>query len=277
MLAWAEKRICVTGGAGFLGSALVGALKERGAKEVFVPRSCHYDLTNMEGVKRLFRDGRPQVLFHLAAARTDKPGTSFYQNHMMGLQLIDMARQFELEKTVVVTCPQSPAAPTIAAQCQAYREQYGMDAIVLLPSELYGPGDHARHVPALIRRLLDAQEQDASEITCPGQADAPTSLLYVTDAARGVLDAAEQYASAVPCALHNGQPLPRRDFAAQIAQLCGYEGNLRWAEDNNNHQPAQTTVSITTAEAAREFGFQPQVGLMEGLQRTVSWCREHRQ
>jgi GDP-L-fucose synthase len=302
----AGKRICVTGGAGFLGSFVVEELERHGCREVFVPRRKDYDLTTTGGVERLFADARPQVLFHLAAlvggigANRRNPGRFFYDNAIMGIQLIEYARRHHVEKAIVVgtTCsypkftpvpfreealwdgyPEETNAPygiakkALLVQCQAYREQYGMNAIYLLPVNLYGPRDNfdldSSHViPALIRKCLEAKRSGAREIICWGDGSATRAFLYAADAAEGLVLAAERYDGADPVNLGTSQEVSIRELVELIVQLCGYTGRVVWDATQPNGQPRRC---LDTSRAEREFGFRARTTLTDGLAATLKW------
>ena len=305
----AGKRICVTGGAGFLGSFLVEELERRGCREIFVPRRREYDLTTAAGIERLFVDARPEVLFHAAAlvggigANRENPGRFFYENAIMGIQLIEYARRHGAEKTIVVgtTCsypkftpvpfreealwdgyPEETNAPygiakkALLVQCQAYREQYGMNAIYLIPVNLYGPRDNfdprSSHViPALIRKCLEARRSGAEEIVCWGDGSATRGFLYVADAAEALVLAAERYDGGEPVNIGGVEEIAVRDLVAAIAGLCGFTGRVVWDTSKPNGQPRRC---LDNSRAERCFGFRAKTSLADGLRAAVEWYRE---
>jgi GDP-L-fucose synthase len=303
------KKICVTGGAGFLGSFLLQTLERRGCREIFVPRIEDYDLTTTLGVERLFADARPEVLFHLAAvvggigANRSNPGRFFYDNAIMGIQLIEYARRSQVEKTIVVgtTCsypkftpvpfreealwdgyPEETNAPygiakkALLVQCQAYRQQYGMNAIYLLPVNLYGPRDNfdletSHVIPALIRKCLEAKHAGSKDIVCWGDGSATRAFLYAADAAEGLVLAAERYDGADPVNLGTEEEVSIRDLAETIARLCGYDGGIVWDTSQPNGQPRRC-LDISRAE--RYFGFRARTTMPEGLAATIQWYQQ---
>jgi GDP-L-fucose synthase len=305
----AGKRICVTGGGGFLGSFVVEELARRGCHDVFVPRRRDYDLTTTPGVEKLFADARPEVLFHLAAtvggigANRESPGRFFYENAVMGIQVIEYARRHGVQKIIVVgtTCsypkftpvpfreeslwagyPEETNAPygiakiALLAQCQAYRQQYGMNAIYLLPVNLYGPRDNfdprSSHViPALIRKCLDAKRSGAPSITCWGDGSATRAFLYAPDAAEGLVLAAERYDGADPANLGTGEEVSIRDLVETIAGLSDYQGKILWDASQPNGQPRR---SVDSSRAEQRFGFRAHTPLAEGLAATIAWYLE---
>jgi len=304
------KRICVTGGAGFLGSFLVEELARRGCREIFVPRRRDYDLTTTAGIERLFADARPEVLFHAAAlvggigANRENPGRFFYENAIMGIQLIEYARRHGVEKTIVVgtTCsypkftpvpfreealwdgyPEETNAPygiakkALLIQCQAYREQYGMNAIYLIPVNLYGPRDNfdprSSHViPALIRKCVEARRAGAQEIVCWGDGSPTRGFLYVADAAEALALAAERYDGAEPVNIGGAEEVAIRDLVETIAGLCGFTGRVVWDTSQPNGQPRRC---LDNTRAERCFGFRAKTAMREGLETTVAWYAGH--
>ena len=308
----ATKRVCVTGGSGFLGSFVVEELYRLGVRDIFVPRRADYDLTTAEGVRRMFAHARPDVLFHLAAlvggigANKENPGSFFYANAMMGIQLIEQARLSGVEKTIVVgtICAYPKFAPTpfsedslwdgypeetnapyglakkmLLVQCQAYREQYGINAIYLLPVNLYGPRDNfdprSSHViPALIRKCLEAKERSDSEIVVWGDGSPTREFLYAPDAAHGLVLSAQRYNGAEPVNLGSGDEISIRDLVETIAELCEFEGRVVFDETKPNGQPRRQ-LDVTRARAY--FGFTASTSLADGLRETINWYRASRE
>ncbi|HZO51354.1 MAG TPA: GDP-L-fucose synthase [Bryobacteraceae bacterium] len=308
MLDLTTKRICVTGGGGFLGSFVVERLRERGCGNIFVPRKRDYNLTKGDDVARLFADARPQVLFHLAAvvggigANRDNPGLFFYENSIMGIQLIEEARRTGVEKTIVAgticsypkfapvpfreddlwdgypeetNAPYGIAKKALLVQCQSYREQYGMDAIFLMPVNLYGPRDnfdlHTSHViPALIRKCLEAQAAGRDEIGVWGDGTPTREFLYVQDAAEGLIAGAERYSGGEPINLGSGSEISIRDLVELIARLCEFRGRIVWETDKPNGQPRRR---LDVSRAERLLGWRAAVSFEVGLKRTIEWYR----
>ncbi|MDB5073817.1 MAG: nucleoside-diphosphate-sugar epimerase [Candidatus Eremiobacteraeota bacterium] len=300
------KRILVTGGAGFLGGAVVETLRRRGCARIAVPRSRDFDLTDATAIDALFRRERPEVLIHLAAvvggigANRENPGKFFYENAIMGIQLIEHARRFSVEKTVVAgtvcaypklapvpfkeeslwdgypeetNAPYGIAKKALLVQCQAYREQYGMNAIYLLPVNLYGPRDNfdprSSHViPALIRKALEARDSGSDELVVWGDGSATREFLYVGDAAEGIVAATERYDGEAPVNLGSGEEIPIRELVELVAELCGFRGRVVWDTSKPNGQPRR---KLDTTRAEREFGWHAGTSLRDGLRRTIDW------
>jgi GDP-L-fucose synthase len=306
-----HQRIVVTGGAGFLGTHTVAALRAAGCRNVLVPRSRDYDLTREEAVERLFADLRPQVVIHLAAkvggigANRVKPGQFFYDNLMMGALLMEHARRASVAKLVTVgtvcsyprvvpipfreetlwdgypeptNAPYGLAKKMLLVQGQAYRQQYGLCSIFLLPTNLYGPGDatdpDASHViPALIGKCLDAIERGDDTITCWGDGSASREFLYVEDCARAIVLATERYDGDEPVNVGAGAECRIADLAALIAELTGFGGRIAWDASMPNGQPRR---ALDVSRAAERFGFRAAVELRDGLRRTIAWLRAER-
>jgi GDP-L-fucose synthase len=296
----------VTGGAGFLGQAVVEDLRSRGCAHITVPRSRDYDLTDASAIDALFRSVRPELVFHLAAvvggigANRDNPGRFFYENAIMGIQLIEYARRYAVEKTVVVgtvcaypkfapvpfkeetlwdgypeetNAPYGIAKKALLVQCQAYRAQYGMNAIYLLPVNLYGPRDNfdprSSHViPALVRKAVEARDAEAEELVVWGDGSATREFLYVDDAARGIVAAAERYDGEQPVNVGSGEELSIRELVGLITELVGFGGRIVWDTTKPNGQPRR---KLDTTRAEREFGWRAGMSLRDGLRRTIDW------
>lgn len=305
-----SKRICVTGGAGFLGSFLVQSLREAGCTDVFVVKHEEYDLTSEAAVKRLFEDARPEVLFHLAAvvggigANQANPGWFFYANAIMGIQLLEYARRYGVEKSIIIgtvcaypnlapipfheeslwegypevtNAPYGIAKKMLLVQCQAYRKQYGMNAIYLLPGNIYGPRDNfdvsSSHViPAMIRNMLEANARRAGEIVCWGDGTPTREFLYAEDAAQGILKAAQRYEGAAPVNLGSGEEISIKDLAELIAELCEYKGRITWDTSKPNGQPRR---KLDTTRAEHCFAFRAKTPLRDGLTETIAWYKKH--
>jgi GDP-L-fucose synthase len=305
------KRIVVTGGAGFLGSFVVEALRARGVRDVIVPRRRDYDLVDRAACARLVRDHRPEVVFHLAArvggigANRDNPGLFLFDNAMMGLQLIEECRLGGVEKVIVAgticaypkhapvpfredelwngypeetNAPYGMAKRLLLVQAQAYRDQYGLDTIVLFPVNLYGPRDNfdlrtSHVIPAMIRKCLTARDQGAREVRLWGDGTPTREFLYVEDAAEAFVLAAERYDDREPVNVGTGDEIAIRDLAHQIAAATGFEGELVWDASQPNGQPRRR---LDVTRARERFGFAAKVPFAEGLRRTVAWVCDAR-
>jgi GDP-L-fucose synthase len=301
-----HKRVVVTGGAGFLGSHIVERLRQEGCEDIFIPRSRDYDLTGPAAIERLLYQQRPHIVIHAAAlcggigANRANPGRFFYVNASMGIQLIEAARQHDVEKTVVMgticaypkftpapfhedtlwqgypeetNAPYGLAKKMLLVQCQAYRQQYGMNAIYLLPVNLYGPGDNfdleSSHViPALIRKCLEAIADGRSEIVLWGDGSPTREFLYVEDAARAVVAATRRYDGADPVNIGSGSEISIRELAEKIARITGFSGKITWDVSQPNGQPRRC---LDVSRAEREFGFKASVSLDHGLEQTIAW------
>jgi GDP-L-fucose synthase len=309
---WSDKRVVVTGGAGFLGSFVVEQLRTKGCRQIIVPRSRDYDLVEMEGVRRLYADATPDVLIHLAArvggigANQANPGRFFYENLMMGSQLIEIGRQRGLGKLVAIgticaypkfapipfqeddmwagypeetNAPYGLAKKMMLVQSQAYRQQYGFNSIVLFPVNLYGPRDNfdlqtSHVIPALIRKCAEARDGGASEIVLWGDGTPTREFLYVEDAAEGILLAAEQYDDSRPLNLGTGEEISINSLATMIATEVGYMGRIDWDKTKPNGQPRRC---LDVSRIKQTIGFQAKHSLREGLKKTIAWFHAHRE
>jgi GDP-L-fucose synthase len=306
----AGKRVVVTGGSGFLGRHLVAALEARGST-VLVPRKRQYDLTSEPQVERMYADLRPQVVIHLAAvvggigANRESPGRFFYENVMLGALTMEHARRAGVEKFVGVgticaypkhapvpfveadlwngypedtNAPYGIAKKMLLVQGQAYRQQYGFDAIHLLPVNLYGPHDNfdpaSSHViPALIRKCVEAARRGAGEVVCWGTGNATREFLYVEDCADAIARATERYDGAEPVNIGAGFEISIRDLAQLIAELTGFHGALTFDATKPDGQPRRM-LDVTRAQ--ERFGFRASTDFRSGLQRTIDWYRAQR-
>ena len=305
------KRICVTGGAGFLGQHLVRNLQSKGAHDIFIPRYPEYDLVKSEDIARMLADAQPDIIIHLAAhvggigANLARPAEFFYDNLMMGVQLMHQAWQRGVEKVVALgticaypkftpipfkeehlwdgypeetNAPYGLAKKMLLVQSQAYRQQYGFNSIFLLPVNLYGPGDNfdlaSSHViPALIRKCIEAKEQGADEIVAWGDGSPTREFLYVEDAAEGIALATQYYNRSDPVNLGSNFEISIKDLTELIARLTGFEGRVRWDTSKPNGQPRR---KLDTTRAKEYFGFSARTNFEDGLRKTINWYLANR-
>jgi GDP-L-fucose synthase len=325
---WAEQKVIVTGGAGFLGTYVVDKLRQRGAKKIIIPRIEQYDLTEIQSINRLFDDhGIPKsgesvsektapkekvIIIHLAAlvggieANRRRPADYFYANLMMGTQLMHEAWQRGVDKFVAIgticaypkitslpfkeenlwegypeetNAPYGLAKKMLLVQAEAYRQQYGFNALYLLPVNLYGPGDNfdlqtSHVIPALIRKSTEAQERGEDQIVVWGDGSPTREFLFVEDAAEGILLAAEHYNDSQPVNLGSGHEISIKDLVSTITRLTGFEGKLVWDTSKPNGQPRRV---LDTTKAKEYFGFRAKTDFEAGLRKTIDWYRENRE
>ena len=303
------KRVVVTGGAGFLGRFVVDGLKQFPGVQVTVPRSDKYDLVKEVNVQRLLADANPDLVIHLAAVvggighNQKNPGRFFYDNLMMGVQLIEQSRLHGVKKFVAIgtVCAYPKFTPTpfkeddiwngypeetnapyglakkmMLVQSQSYREQYGFNSIFLLPANLYGPGDNfdletSHVIPALIRKCVAARENKAEFIEAWGSGQVSREFLYVEDCAEGILRAAALYDGPEPVNLGSGNEVVIKDLVETIARLTGFNGEIRWRSDRPDGQPRR---QLDTSRAFEKFCFRAHTSLEEGLKRTIEWYEQ---
>jgi GDP-L-fucose synthase len=306
-----DKRVLVTGGSGFLGRPLLRRLAEHRVGEVIAPRSAEYDLREHDAIQAVLGDTRPDVVVHLAAvvggigANMATPGQFFYDNAIMGIQLIEESRLAGVERFVCVgtvcaypkhtpvpfreddlwngypeetNAPYGLAKKMLLVQLQAYRQQYGFEGVYLLPVNLYGPGDNfdertSHVIPALIKKCCEALERDADSIVCWGTGAASREFLYVDDAAEGIAAAAARYTGSEPVNLGSGQEITIAELTTLIAELVGFRGEIVWDRSKPDGQPRRW---LDTSRAEREFGFRAGTDLREGLERTIGSYRSGR-
>jgi GDP-L-fucose synthase len=304
-----ESRVLVTGGSGFLGGNVLQELTARGAKDIVAPRSKQADLNDAAATRRLFDEHRPDLVIHLAArvggigANRRYPGTFFRENMAMGLNLLEEARRAGTRKVVVVgticaypkfaavpfreddlwngypeetNAPYGIAKKALLVMAQAYRQEFGCNFVMLLPVNLYGPRDNfdleSSHViPAMIRKFVEAKQQQRSEVVLWGDGSPTREFLFVRDAARGIVDAAEAYDDPDPVNLGAGFEISMADLAAMIAKKVGFEGAIRWDRSRPNGQPRRM---LDVSRARERFGFQASTTLDAGLEETIAWYRE---
>jgi len=306
---WSDKKVCITGGDGFLGSFVQKTLDERGAKNVFIPTIDEYDLTDIDNIRRMLADSNPDLIIHLAAlaggigANRARPAEFFYKNLMMGVPLMHEAWGHGVKKFIAIgticaypkftpipfkeenlwegypeetNAPYGLAKKMLLVQAQAYREQYGFNAIYLLPVNLYGPRDNfnletSHVIPALIRKMVDAEENGESEVVLWGDGSPTREFFYAGDAARGIVMAAERYNGNEPVNLGAGMEISIKDLAELISKLSGFSGSIKWDTSKPNGQPRR---ALDTMRAKEYFGFQAEMPFEEGLKRTIAWYRE---
>ncbi len=309
---WKDQRVLLTGASGFLGSTVLEHLKARSPELIAAPRSSQYDLRDGTAIQRLLKDARPTLIIHLAAlcggigANQAAPGEFFYDNAIMGLQLMEMARRYGLKKFVQVgtvcaypkfapapfkedelwngypeetNAPYGLAKKMLLVQAQAYRQQYGFNAIYLLPANLYGPRDHfdlekSHVIPALIRKFLDAKDQSLPTVEAWGTGKPTREFLYVSDASEGILLAAEKYNEIDPVNLGTGEDISIKGLVTLTAQLTGYKGKIVW---NKKKPDGQMKRRLDTRRALKAFGFRAQTELKVGLKETIEWYLKNRE
>jgi len=310
---WTDRTVMVTGGAGFLGSHLVEELQQRNdAVEVFVPRSDEYDLRNREEIRQAFDDSGADTVIHLAAtvggigANAANPGRYFYDNAIMGIELLEQARQYSVDKTTILgticaypkhtdipfseddlfdgypeetNAPYGIAKKALLTQSRAYRDQWGFNSIYLLPVNLYGPRDDfnletAHVIPAIIRKCIEARERDNDAITAWGTGEPTREFLYVKDAAAGILDATERYNSSDPVNLGSGTEISIRELVTTIADLTGFNGTIEWDTSKPDGQPRR---KLDTSRAKARFDWEAATPFRDGLEATIEWYEQDRQ
>lgn len=308
-MSWlATKRLLVTGGAGFLGKHVVRELDKKGCREIFIPRSKDYNLVESDAVKRVHRDARPDVVIHLAAvvggigANRANPGKFFYDNLMMGVQMMEQGRLFEIEKFIAIgtvcaypkftpvpfkeddlwngypeetNAPYGLAKKMLLVQAQAYRQQYGFNAIYLLPVNLYGPEDNfdpqSSHViPALIKKCVDAMESGEDRIVVWGTGQASREFLYVEDAAEAIVLATEKYDKPEPLNIGAGFEIKIKDLVSLVVELTGFRGEVVWDSTKPDGQPRRR---LDVSRAEKEIGFRAKTDFRGGLRKTIEWYK----
>jgi GDP-L-fucose synthase len=304
-----NKRVVVTGGAGFLGGYVTEGLQQRSCKNILVPKIEDYDLIKIDDVIRMYEDMKPDIVIHLAAvvggigANRKHPGEFFYKNLMMGVQLIEQGRLRNIEKFVAIgticaypkftpvpfkeedvwngypeetNAPYGLAKKMLLVQSQAYRTEYGFNSIFLLPVNLYGPGDNfnpsSSHViPALIKKCIDAINSSTDYIDCWGTGSASREFIHVADAAEGILLATEHYNSSEPVNIGAGFEITIKKLVEKIVELTGFTGEIRWDSSKPDGQPRRR---LDVAKAKKHFGFESKIPFDEGLKETIDWYRK---
>lgn len=307
---WSDKKICVTGGDGFLGYFVQKTLRGRGANNIFIPLIDDYDLTDIDNIQRMLSDANPDIIIHLAAlaggigANRARPAEFFYKNLMMGVPLMHEAWKFGVSKFVAIgticaypkftpvpfkeenlwegypeetNAPYGLAKKMLLVQAQAYREQYGFNAIYLLPVNLYGPRDNfnletSHVIPALIRKMIYAVDQGEEEVVLWGDGSPTREFFYAGDAARGIVMAAERYNGSEPVNLGAGMEISIKNLAKLIAESSGFTGRIVWDTSKPNGQPRR---ALDTERAKEYFGFEAEMPFKEGIQKTIEWYREN--
>jgi len=306
-----DRRVVVTGGAGFLGGYVTEGLRKRGGRNILVPKIEDYDLVRAQDITRMYEDMRPDIVIHLAAvvggigANREHPGEFFYKNLMMGVQLIEQGRLRGIEKFVAIgtvcaypkhtpvpfreedlwggypeetNAPYGLAKKMLLVQSQAYRREYGFNSIFLLPVNLYGPGDNfnvqtSHVIPALIKKCVDAIDGGQDRIECWGSGNVSREFIYAADAAEGILLATEKYNSAEPVNIGSGYEIRIRELAEKIAKLTGFEGEIWWDSSKPDGQPRRR---LDVSRARECFGFEARMPFDEGLKATIDWYRASR-
>ena len=305
---WQDRRVLVTGGGGFLGRAVVETLRARGAGSILAPRAAELDLRERDAIRAYLSGQKPDLVIHAAAvvggigANRAHPGRFFYENAIMGIQLIEEARRAGVDKLVCLgticaypklapvpfreddlwngypeetNAPYGLAKKMLLVQLQAYRQEYGFDGVYLLPVNLYGPRDNfdletSHVIPAMIRKFLEAKSAGASEVVLWGDGSPTREFLYVDDAAEGIAAAAERYDGEEPVNLGSGEEIAIRDLARLVAGATGYGGAIRWDASKPNGQPRRR---LDVSRAEQLFGWRAKTKLADGLERTLAWYR----
>jgi len=306
-----DRRVVVTGGAGFLGGFVTEGLQKRGCRNILVPKIEDYDLVSIKDIIRMYEDMRPDVVVHLAAvvggigANREHPGEFFYKNLMMGVQLIEQGRIRNIEKFVAIgticaypkftpvpfkekdlwngypeetNAPYGLAKKMLLVQSQAYRTEYGFNSIFLLPVNLYGPGDNfhpatSHVIPALIKKCVDAVDSGINHIDCWGTGNVSREFIYVADAAEGILLATEYYNDPGPVNIGTGFEITIKELAEKIAKLTGFKGDICWDSSKPDGQPRRC---LDTSRARKFFGFEAKTSFDEGLKETIDWYKANR-